>query len=135
MTSHIFVRCLITILLLFSWHLCIANIAAFAAGREVVVPDTQFQPTSPPHAVTIRQAVDISLRNYPSINQKVFKLRAAKANVTLAKMQYLPNLNVDIQESVVTPNTIASVVQNNVSGFDTVPIDSGPAVTHNTGRL
>ena len=52
-------------------------------------------------------------------------MRAAKANVSLAKMQYLPNLNMDVQESLATPNTIASLVMNDVSGFDTVPVNSG----------
>lgn len=103
--------------------------AAFAAGRDVEVPDIQFQPIRPPRAVSIREAVDTALRNYPTIAQKRFALRAAKANVTLAKTQYLPNLNVDLQESGVTPNRITSVVMNNVSGFDTVPVDSGTNAT------
>lgn len=132
MTLRIFVRCFIVISLALSCHLLIAKTAALASGREVAEPDIQFQPIRPTRAVTIREAVEISLRNYPSINQKVFKLRAAKANVALAKTQYLPNLNMDLQESAVTPNTVASVVMNNVSGFDTVPVDSGPPVGHNT---
>lgn len=105
---------------------------AYAAGREMDIPDVQFQPIRPTRAVTIRQAVDVSLRNYPEIARKQFKLRAAKANVTLARTQYLPNLNIDTQVSGVTPNRIASVVMNNVSGFDTVPVDSGPPAQHAT---
>jgi outer membrane protein len=107
---------------------------AFAAGREVEVPDLQFQPIQPTHALTIKDAVEIALRNYPEISAKVFKLRAAKANVKLAKTQYLPNLNLDLQESYITPNRISSAVMNNVSGFDTVPVNSGPNNTSNTGR-
>ncbi len=108
-----------------------ANIAqVLAAGREVPIPDLQFQPITAPRAITIREAVALSLRNYPTITEKLYKLRAAKANVTLAKTQYLPNLNMDLQESAVTPNRIASVVMNNVSGFDTVPVDSGPSANH-----
>lgn len=109
-----------------------SGIPSFAAGREVEIPDIQFQPIRPTQAITIREAVDVSLRNYPQITQKLFKLRAAKANVSLAKTQYLPNLNVDTQVSAVTPNRIASVVMNNVSGFDTVPVDSGPTVSSTT---
>lgn len=108
------------------------NLPTYAAGREVEVPDIQFQPIRPTQAVTIREAVDVSLRNYPQITSKLFKLRAAKANVALAKTQYLPNLNIDTQVSAVTPNRIASVVMNNVSGFDTVPVDSGPTVKSTT---
>lgn len=93
------------------------------------IADFQFRPAIPTKAVTIREAVEISLRNYPTIAQTEFKLRAAKANIQLAKTQYLPNLNIDFQESAVTPNRITSVVMNNVSGFDTVPVDSGPAAT------
>lgn len=107
---------------------------ALAAGREVNVPDFQFQPILPTKAVSLRQSVETSLRNFPSIQQKFFKLRAAKANVTLAKAQYLPNLNADVQISAVTPNRIASVVMNNVSGFDTVPVDSGPVSNSSTLR-
>lgn len=105
---------------------------AFAAGREVSIPELQFQPILATKALTLRQSVEIALRNYPSIENKFFKLRAAKANVTLAKMQYLPNLNCDVQISGVTPNRIASVVMNDVSGFDTVPVDSGPPVSHSS---
>ena len=100
------------------------------AGRETAVPDTQFQPIRAPRAISIREAVDIALRNYPDIAKKQYQLHAAQANVRLAKTQYLPNLNIDIQESAVTPNRIASVVMNNVSGFDTVPVDGGPSVNH-----
>ncbi len=111
--------------------LCFATPSAvvFAAGRETNVPDFQFQPIRPTNAVSIRESVEVALRNYPTIAQRQFKLRAAKANVALAKTQYLPNLNVDLQESGVTANRIASVVMNNVSGFDTVPVDSGPSST------
>ncbi len=110
---------------------CLAVIVppSFASGREVDVPDIQFQPIRAPQAVTIEQAVDIALRNYPAINNKYFKLRAAKANVALAKTQYLPNINFDIQESGITANRANSTVMNNVSGFDTVPVDSGQAVS------
>ncbi|MBY0357480.1 MAG: TolC family protein [Candidatus Obscuribacterales bacterium] len=102
---------------------------ALAAGREINIPDAQFQPIKPPKVVTLQEAVAIALRNYPSIANRRYKLRAALANVTLAKTQYLPNLNWDIQESGVTGNRVASVVMNNVSGFDTVPVDSGPSAT------
>lgn len=129
----------IVVFMLFLAALCLANTMpyaplALAAGRETDIPDLQFQPINPTRAVTIRESVDIALRNYPAITQKIFKLRAAKANVTLAKTQYLPNLNTDVQISAVTPNRVASVVMNNVSGFDTVPVDSGPSVKSTTLR-
>ena len=104
----------------------------FAYGRETPVPDIQFQPIRPTEAISIRESVEIALRNFPTITHRLFKLHAAQANVTLAKTQYLPNLNLDLQESAVSPNRIASVVMNNVSGFDTVPIDSGPSSLHST---
>ena len=110
------------------------SIAACAAGRDIEVPDVQFQPIRPTRAITIKESVDLALRNFPAIQQKVFKLRAAKANVALAKAQYLPNLNIDIQEDAVTQNRISSVVMNNVSGFDTVPVDSGPSASHRSMR-
>jgi outer membrane protein TolC len=110
------------------------NQSAIAAGRDVRVPEFQFKPIRPTESVSIREAVDIALRNFPSIVHKQFKLRAAIANVTLAKTQYLPNLNADIQESEITANRVASVVMNNVSGFDTVPIDSGPPSTTSSMR-
>lgn len=100
---------------------------SFAAGREINIPDAQFQPIRPPKVVTLQQAVAVALRNYPSIANRRYKLRSALANVTLAKTQYLPNLNWDIQESGITGNRVASTVMNNVSGFDTVPVDSGPS--------
>ncbi|HEY9720094.1 MAG TPA: TolC family protein [Trichormus sp.] len=105
---------------------------ARASGREIPIPDYQFRPIRPTRAVTIREAVAIALRNFPSIADRKYKVRAAMANVSLALTQYLPNLNMDIQESAVTSNRVASVVMNNVSGFDTVPVDSGPPATHSS---
>lgn len=125
-------RCLNKLVLFFYLALCLSLPLAqpcLSAGREVSLPELQFQPIRPPRAVTIREAVDVALRNYPTINNKYYKLRASLSNVKLAKTQYLPNLNFDVQISGVTPNRIASVVMNNVSGFDTVPVDSGPSVS------
>lgn len=122
--------CLFVAMTIAMVHLAPVN----GAGREIAVPDIQFQPIRPTKALSLRQCVDLSLRNYPTIRKKFFKLRAAKANVTLAKTQYLPNLNMDLQVSAVSPNRIASVVMNNVSGFDTVPVDSGPPVSSTTLR-
>jgi outer membrane protein TolC len=112
------------------------NFAApcFCAGRETDIPDFQFQPIKPTAAITIAEAVDIAVRNYPTIAQKHFKLRASMANVSLAKTQYLPNLNIDIQESGITGNRVASTIMNNVSGFDTVPVDSGPVSQRSSMR-
>lgn len=128
----IFARNLLALTTIVTTFLNTSIAPGFAAGREMEVPDVQFQPIRPTSAVTLREAVDTALRNYPSIRQKFFKLRAAKSNVTLAKTQYLPNLNIDTQVSGVSPNRIASVVMNNVSGFDTVPVDSGPPVSSTT---
>jgi outer membrane protein len=97
----------------------------FAAGREISIPDAQFQPIRPTKAVTIREAVAIALRNFPSISSKQYKLRAAMANVTLARTQYLPNLNLDLQEMRATHNVISGTIMNNVSGLDTIPIEAG----------
>src|SRR5277367_2453215 len=97
----------------------------FAAGREISIPDAQFQPIRPTKAVTIREAVAIALRNFPSISSKQYKLRASMNNVTLARTQYLPNLNLDLQEMRATHNVIAGTIMNNVSGLDTIPIEAG----------
>ncbi len=125
-----------TFVLLLIVFLCLSHdrLAAYAAGREINIPDTQFQPILPTKSVTIREAVNIALRNYPAIAHRQYKLRAAIANVSLAKTQYLPNLNLDWQESEITGNRVASAVMNNVSGFDTVPVDSGPPSTHSSMR-
>lgn len=126
-------RTLLAIMIFSTVFNCFAQ-ESFAAGREVNIPDDQFQPIRPPKVVTIKEAVGIALRNYPSIANRRFKLRAALANVTLAKTQYLPNLNWDIQESGITGNRVASTVMNNVSGFDTVPVDSGPSASSQSMR-
>ncbi len=78
------VRCLTAILYLIAWHCSLVmqlSVAACAAGRDIEVPDVQFQPIRPTRAITIKESVDLALRNFPAIQQKVFKLRAAKANV------------------------------------------------------
>lgn len=127
------VRSFIFLVLALHWLSC-CLLPVYAAGREVNVPEIQFQPIVPTTAVSIKEAVDIALRNYPTIAQKQFKLKASLANISLAKTQYLPNFNIDVQEAAITGNRVAGAVMNNVSGFDTVPVDSGPVATHSSLR-
>ncbi len=126
---------LVTLILLTNVALIFSPAPSLAVGREATVPDLQFQPIRPPHSVTLREAVAVALRNYPKIAEKQFKLRAAKANIALAKTQYLPNLNADFQEDAVTNNRISANVMNNVSGFDTVPVNGGPSSRSSNMKL
>jgi outer membrane protein TolC len=85
--------------------------------------------TSPPQAtkrtLTLSEAVDIAIRDFPSIPTARYRLRAAKADISLAKTAYLPNFNLDMQEMRSTQNVIAGTIMPQAMTFDTIPVQSG----------
>ena len=94
------------------------------------------QPASPPipvtiaQSVTIAQAVEDALRNYPAIRVSEDEMNAAAAGIRLAQTAYLPRVDGIAQLSRAT--------RNNVSGLmlpeSVIPSMSGPVLgTNNLG--
>lgn len=98
---------------------------AYSQGRDQPLGNLRFQPPTPQRVFTLREAVDVALTNFPSIQAARFKLKAAQADITLAKTAYLPYLNLDIQEMRNSQNLVARTIMPAVSGLDVIPIQSG----------
>jgi outer membrane protein TolC len=96
-----------------------------AVERDVNTTGLRYQPIGPKQTLTLGEAVDVALKNFPSIPSARFKLRAALADVTLARTQYLPNLNLDVQELRTTHNVVSSTIMPPLNGFDVIPNQSG----------
>ena len=86
------------------------------------------QPSSPP--LTIQQAVDAALRNYPSVRVSEEQVNAAAAGIRLARTAYLPRVDTLAQANRATRNNLFGLLlPQNV-----IPSISGPVLgTNNFG--
>ena len=64
---------------------------------------------TPPRTFTLQQAVDYALQNYPAVRASLERVSAARAGVTLARTQYLPQLNGVYQDSRATQNQVPGI--------------------------
>jgi outer membrane protein len=58
---------------------------------------------------TLGQAVDYALQNYPAVRASLEMVSAARAGVTVARAQYLPQLNGVYQDSRATQNQVPGI--------------------------
>src|SRR3954463_3796800 len=81
-------------------------------------------------AVTLTQAVESSLRNYPAIRVSQEQMNAAAAGIQLARTAYLPRVDALAQANRATRNNVFGLLlPQNV-----IPPISGPVLgTNNTG--
>lgn len=119
------------------WLSCVALLClaiyqpCYALTNEGRVTEYSFMPEPLKPAYTLSEAVNEALRNFPSIRAARFKLKAAAAEITLAKTEYLPNLDVLAQEIFTSHNIVAGTIIPQV--LDVIPIQSGSA-SGNTGK-
>jgi outer membrane protein TolC len=82
--------------------------------------------------LTLTQAVDAALKNYPSIKVSQEQMNAAAAAITLARTAYLPRIDALAQENRATRNNVFGLVLPQ----SVVPSMSGPAIgSNNTGTV
>jgi outer membrane protein TolC len=62
-----------------------------------------------PRTFTLDQAVDYALQNYPAVRASLERVSAAQAGVTVARTQYLPQLNGVYQVSRATQNQVEGI--------------------------
>jgi outer membrane protein TolC len=89
------------------WLSCVAACFFLLA---LVLPEAgaQAQQASP-KTFTLEQAVDYALQNYPAVRASLERVSAARAGVTLARTQYLPQLNGVYQDSRATQNQVEGI--------------------------
>ena len=88
----------------------LAFIAVYLSFFAAILPKAaaQNQP-APPKTFTLEQAVDYALQNYPAVRASLELVSAARAGVTLARTQYLPQLNGVYQDSRATQNQVPGI--------------------------
>jgi outer membrane protein len=84
------------------------------------------QQPGPPVGLTIAQAVDAALRNYPSILVTQEQMNAAAAGIRLAQTAYLPRVDGLAQVNRATRNTFYGLLfpQGIIPGVDGVPANN-----------
>ena len=84
------------------------------------------QPAAPPAGLTIGQAVEEALRNYPSIRVTQEQMNAAAAGIRLAQTAYLPRVDGLAQVNRATRNTFYGLLlpQGVIPGVDGVPANN-----------
>jgi len=84
------------------------------------------QPATQPAEMTIAQAVDAALRNYPSIRVTQEQMNAAAAGIRLAQTAYLPRVDALAQVNRATRNTYYGLLapQGIIPGVDGVKADN-----------
>ena len=88
------------------------------------------QQTAPSPGITIAQAVESALKNYPSIRVSQEQINAAAAGIQLARTAYLPRIDVLAQVNRATRNNVFGLLLPQ----SVIPSMSGPVLgTNNFG--
>jgi len=88
--------------------------------------DLRSQPAPGPTPLTIAQAVEDALRNYPSIRVTQEQMNAAAAGIRLAQTAYLPRVDALAQVNRATRNTFYGLLlpEGIIPGVDGVPANN-----------
>ena len=85
------------------------------------------QPAPPPAALTVMQAVENALHNYPSIQVSQEQINAAAAGIRLARTAYLPRVDALAQVNRATRNNVFGLLLPQ----SVIPSMSGPVIGSN----
>jgi outer membrane protein len=103
---------------------------SLSAVTFVVLGALAAQQTAPPAVLTLSQAVDDALKNYPLIRVSQERINAAAAGIQLARTAYLPRIDVLAQANRATRNNVFGLLLPQ----SVIPSMSGPALgTNNLG--
>jgi outer membrane protein len=90
------------------------------------------QEAAPPAGLTIAQAVEAALRNYPAVQVSQEQINAAAAGIQLARTAYLPRVDMLAQENRATRNNVFGLLMPQ----GVIPSMSGPVLgTNNLGTV
>jgi outer membrane protein len=93
----------------------------------VALPALQGQQAAAPGSLTIMQAVEDALRNYPSIRVSQEQINAAAAGIRLARTAYLPRVDALAQVNRATRNNVFGLLLPQ----SVIPSMSGPVIGSN----
>jgi outer membrane protein len=90
------------------------------------------QPPAPPAGLTLSQAVETALKNYPLIRVSQEQINAAAAGIQLARTAYLPRVDTLAQVNRATRNNVFGMLLPQ----GVLPAISGPVIgSNNTGTV
>ncbi len=101
-----------------------ARVFAVLMGASTVIFG---QPVAPPSALTLTQAVEGALRNYPSVRVSQEQIGAASAGIQLARTAYLPRVDALAQVNRATRNNVFGLLLPQ----SVIPSISGPVLGSN----
>ncbi len=88
----------------------LAYLAAYLSLFAPILPDAAAQNQQTPlKTFTLEQAVDYAVQNYPAVRASLERVSAARAGVTVARTEYLPQLNGVYQDSRATQNQVPGI--------------------------
>jgi outer membrane protein len=93
----------------------------------LIIGNLRAQETAAPVSLTLRQAVEYSLKNYPSIRVSQEQIDAASAAIDLARTAYLPKVDALVQVNRATRNNVFGLLLPQT----VIPSMSGPAIGSN----
>ncbi len=99
--------------------------AASLSSSHVIAAQQTAPPPGAPQPVTLAQAVDLALKNYPAIRAAEGQTTAARAGVDLARTAYLPRTDLLFQENRATRNNVAGLLLPQ----SVIPSITGPVST------
>src|ERR1700730_2237870 len=101
--------------------------AGYSGVILVIAGALPAQPTTPPATLTLPQAVENSLKNYPSIRVSQEQINAATAAIQLARTAYLPKVDALAQVNRATRNNVFGLLLPQ----SVIPSMSGPVIGSN----
>lgn len=101
--------------------------SAFIIAALLAFSSPSFTQTTPPATLSLKQAVENSLKNYPSIRVSQEQINAASAAIRLARTAYLPKVDALAEFNRATRNNVFGLLfPQNV-----IPSMSGPVIGSN----
>src|SRR3984893_7730747 len=101
--------------------------AGYSGVILVIAGALPAQPTAPPATLTLPQAVENALKNYPLIRVSQEQINAAAAGIRLARTAYLPRVDALAQANRATRNNVFGLLLPQ----SVIPSMSGPVIGSN----
>lgn len=111
----------------------LATVLVFWLGIALLDPATGFAQTSikpPENPLTLDQAIDFALANYPAVRASMARAAASREGVSLSRTVYLPRTDVLWQSNRATRNNIFGLLLPQA----VVPPISGPVLSTSSDR-
>jgi outer membrane protein len=99
-------------------------LAGLAALACLVNPARAIAQTAPPERLTLNDAIQAALKNYPAIKERRARAQAAEEAVGVARTAYLPRLDMVWQENRATTNNVFGLLLPQ----SIIPSISGPVL-------